>query len=136
MSVVPSEDGDALTLQDAGRVFLTVDPIATVEDREAEHGGGGGSTDEDDDDEDVVAELREALVASQMVQEAKDAEISRLTEQLTAERTKYRNLWDINCAQLIEFDNAIADKDDEIRSLHHREPDTVAERREPCRYGY
>ena len=123
LSVVTRENGVTLSLQDADSVFLTVDPIPVELRTESDHEEGG---DGDEVTEDGITELREALAASREAQEAKDAEITRLKAQLAAEKTKYRSLWEINCAQLAEFDSTVSEKDDEIHNLrsqlHDRTP--------------
>ena len=90
---------------------------------ESDHEEGG---DGDEVTEDGITELREALAASQEAQETKDAEITQLKAQLAAEKTKYRSLWEINCAQLAEVDSTVSEKDDEVQNLrsqlHDRTP--------------
>lgn len=43
--------------------------------------------------------------------------MSRLSDQVRDEKEKYRTLWRLNCAQLAEYDEALAKRDEENRIL-------------------
>lgn len=43
-----------------------------------------------------------------------------ISERLATEKSKYKSLWSINCAQLCEFDVTLAEKDKRIAKLEYR----------------
>jgi hypothetical protein len=53
----------------------------------------------------------------EQVQDQITIEVSRLNDQVRDEKEKYRTLWRLNCAQLAEYDEGLAKKDEENRIL-------------------
>ena len=63
------------------------------------------------------AELREALKQANERQAAMETEMAALKEQ---EKVRYRKLWNLNCAQLIEFHEALSAKEVEVKELQEQ----------------
>ena len=105
--VQEDEHGVRVFLQDADGVFLEVEP-------EADEGDGSGEGDGDGIRTGDVEGLRLELQAVKDAQEALEKEVTELRQKLEREKAKSNNLWDLNCAQLAEFDSTLMEKDEEI----------------------
>ena len=113
------EEGDRgtrISLRDAEGVFLTVDPPESPE-LEGEHaptdtaeGGSAGEL------ETLREELREAVDQQGALRE----EVAQLKEELENEKAKVKELWQMSCTQLSQFDSSLAEKDDEIALLREQ----------------
>uniref|UniRef100_A0A1X7SUF3 CCHC-type domain-containing protein n=1 Tax=Amphimedon queenslandica TaxID=400682 RepID=A0A1X7SUF3_AMPQE len=122
------EQGTSISLRDAEGVFLTVDPeLEPQEDQENPADTVGTDTTRSDagaDRDRENSELKEALRVAQAEHEEKIILIEELKQQLEQERVKYKQLWEINCLQLNEFDKALSDKEEELSILQDRLRDT------------
>ena len=105
--VQEDEHGVRVFLQDADGVFLEVEP-------EADEGDGSGEGDGDGIRTGDVEGLRLELQAVKDAQEALEKEVTELRQKLEREKAKSKNLWELNCAQLAEFDSTLMEKDEEI----------------------
>ena len=112
-------DGAVVFLQDADGVFLTAKRLelgaAETEpgDTTAGVSGGEGEVSVDTGLEGLREELAEVKPAKAELQ----AQVGRLEEQLAKEKRRTQELWKINCAQLTEFEDTLAEKDEEILAL-------------------
>ena len=60
----------------------------------------------------LEAELEQVQETRQRLEDQLTVEVSRLSDQVRDEKEKYRTLWRLNCAQLAEYDEALAKKDE------------------------
>ena len=68
----------------------------------------------------VAAELEWLREAHEQREMRLAEEVRQLNDRVREEKEKYTTLWCMNCAQLMGFDEAIADKDEEIKILKRR----------------
>uniref|UniRef100_A0A1X7SN98 Uncharacterized protein n=1 Tax=Amphimedon queenslandica TaxID=400682 RepID=A0A1X7SN98_AMPQE len=114
------ENGVQICLRDAEGIFLTVDPL--LEMTEPRRDTVPEEIDARDDPTEV-AELKEALLAAEEARAALEVELNQLKQQLVQERDKYKQLWGLNCLQVAEFDQTLAEKE-ELESLRQKLPRT------------
>jgi hypothetical protein len=131
----------AIKLRSADGVIAEVPAEETPSDENAgdgEHEGDGGEPEEGEEggafpsrEQELVARVADAeeelefvrdrarkLEAElEQVQDQITIEVSRLNDQVRDEKEKYRTLWRLNCAQLAEYDEGLAKKDEENRIL-------------------
>ena len=50
----------------------------------------------------------------------KAQEVSKLKDKIREGKERYSTLWRMNCSQLIEYDEAMANKEEELRALKER----------------
>lgn len=79
--------------------------------------GGAGLIAELESAQDRACELEAELESRKHAEEHLTAEVSRLNDKVREEKEKYTTLWRLNCAQLAEYDEALACKDEEIHAL-------------------
>ena len=112
-----------VSLMDVSGVFLG--PVSIVHPREEESGGGGAETQEEHEggesgDGNSVSHLAEALADSKACNERLVAEVSHLSGELARVKSRVDEMWKINCAQVVAFDETITAKDAEIERLSAR----------------
>ena len=67
--------------------------------------------------EEELAETQETYRRSL---EEKDQEVSQLKEKVKDRKEQYGALWRMNCSQLIEYDETMANKEEELQALRDR----------------
>ena len=116
-------DGLEIDLQDADGVFLKVGPPEVSE--------PGTEADGEDDEHtatphaEEVDALREELEEVRAGKRELEEEVLKLQRELEAEKIKGRHLWRTSCAQLIDFYNTLAAKEEEITSLKEQLQEAV-----------
>ena len=65
----------------------------------------------------LETELEQMQETRQRLQDQLRDEVSQLSDQVRDDKEKYRTLWRLNCAQLAEYDEALAKKDEENHIL-------------------
>ena len=131
---IETEEGVTIELRNPDGYFLTMRPEAdtAVDDKAGAESGdrgdvrlrGGSETaspvlSEDDTDPRVThLQLQIARMTEQNA--ALTDEVSELKKGITGEKARYRELWRINCEQLRERDDLIAERDGEIEVLKTR----------------
>jgi hypothetical protein len=126
MAFSDTEAGVVIELRNADGIFLTIDP----EDEEREEPGGGergtssplpGSASESDGEpprEDPrIAELRGEVAQLTEQNTTLSLEVSGLREEVKSEKQRYRDMWRLNCQQLLELEEMISERDGEIEAL-------------------
>ena len=142
-------DKISIKLLTADGVIVEIPPEDSVQDEnpgrreDGEDDGGGGAQEEavtSREEElaarvaDVEAELKStqdraraletelewAQETRRLVEDQFGAEVSRLSERVKEEKERYHTLWRLNCSQLMEFDEALAKKEDENSVLRDR----------------
>ena len=68
----------------------------------------------------LEAELEQVQETRQRLEDQLAVEVSRLSDQVRDEKEKYRTQWRLNCAQLAEYDEALAKKDEENHILREK----------------
>ena len=81
-----------------------------------EDSGSGGEDRTEQSREELLLELESALVKNTGLK----AEVSELKARIEREKSKYKELWKLNCEQLAEYDAGTIEKDDEIGHLKAR----------------
>ena len=116
-------DGLEINLQDADGVFLKVGSPEVLE--------PGTEADGEDDEHtatpraEEVDALREELEEVRAGKRELEEEVLKLQRELEAEKTKGRDLWRTSSAQLIDFDNTLAAKEEEIAYLKEQLQEAV-----------
>ena len=126
VQVMISDDHDGaefVSLVDASGTFLGPEPVLCPRD-EVSGGGGvethGGSDGEESVHEGRVAELEEALASCRKSNEELEDKVSELSGELKRVRGRVDEMWRMNCAQVVAFDETITEKDSEIELLTSR----------------
>ena len=111
------EQGTRIGLKDADGIFLDLlpqeleeEPQQTMDDGEGAEGGA----------EAVPEALQRTLKEITEQRDALQTEVSGLQEALEKERGRARDMWQMNCLQLSEFDAALTAKDEEIAKLREQ----------------
>ena len=68
----------------------------------------------------LEAELERVQEARQRLEDQLTAEVSRLNDRVREEKERYCTLWRLNCTQLVEYDEALARKDEQNCMLRER----------------
>ena len=68
----------------------------------------------------LETDLERALESRQHLEDQFTTKVSRLKERVKGEKEKYHTLWRLNCTQLIEYDEALAKKDEENQLLQEQ----------------
>ena len=100
-------------------------PEVTLHPHKEESGGSGAETHEEPEegetvDESHVSRLEEPLADSKACSEQLEAEVSHLSGELVRVKGRVDEMWKINCAQVVAFDDTITEKDEEIERLTAR----------------
>ena len=90
-----------------------------------ENGGSGAETHEEPEegetaDESRVSRFEEGLADSKACKERLEAEVSHLRGELARVKSRVDEMWMINCAQVVAFNETITEKDAEIERLTAR----------------
>lgn len=115
-----SEDGAVMCLQDVDGVFLKAKRLESGAEETRTEAGVTGASGGDGEGASIATGLeglRGELAAEKQARAELQARVSRLEEQLAKEKRRTQELWKINCAQLTEFEDALAEKDGEILAL-------------------
>ena len=84
------------------------------------HGDSGDSEDDEETHQSRVSQLEEALASCRQCNEDLEAKVISLSGELTRVRGRVDEMWKINCAQVVAFDETITAKDAEIELLTAR----------------
>ena len=68
----------------------------------------------------LESELERVQEARQRLEDQLTVEVSRVSDQVRDEKERNRTLWRLNCAQLEEYDEALAKKDEENHMLREK----------------
>ena len=125
--VLGTEQGEELSLQDMGEIFLVVPPVTNAVSKSPTPSEGSWSTEDVGGLLGELAQLRNMLqtleegkLALHVELESSRAEVALLKAELSKANEKTLELWQENCKQLIQFDSAILERDREVRLLRER----------------
>ena len=121
VQVLIEEDGDGaefVSLVNMNGVFLGPEPIFYPREELSDSGGAethGESKDETVDRSDVVR--FEGELAASVARNELEAKVSSLSGELAKVRERVNEIWKLNCAQMVAFDETITAKDAKIEQL-------------------
>ena len=129
VTLIEGVGGVVIELWNEDGAFLTIEPESEIE-REHEEPGTGGAVGaetagEDEDGTESDSRSREAELETELNRlteenTALQEEVSGLRDGMEEARRKYKELWRMNCEQLVEHDGSLAAKEDEVASLKKR----------------
>ena len=125
-----TEGGGApkIELKNAEGVFQTIEVEVSAEGDEEELERDWESASEENVSQNG-SEMDESQVLDKLKQEFESAheenaglkiDVGQLNEKVKREKDKYKDLWRLNCEQLREYDDAIAEKEEEIERLRRQ----------------
>ena len=126
--IVQSEEGEQMLLKDVSGTFLVTPPLPILASKSPTPGQ------EDDDYEEwaesLTADMNQLHSMIQILEEERVAlcselqstkeEVIQLKAELNKANSRLVELWQENCEQLLEYDNAMADKDSEVQLLREQ----------------
>ena len=121
-----TEQGEELSLRDMDGIFLVIPPLSRMVSKSPTSSEGNWS-EEDMDLSIELTQLRHLLqgleegnVALKVELESTKDEVARLKADFSKANEHVLELWQENCKQLIEYDNAVTERDREMRLVREQ----------------